>query len=110
MSAPVMRGRGQSMSENYVLVAALCMASPFCAAVGLLSGLFWRIHVLLGCIATLATVWFLAIGLTPIIIFPTIAAAIVWTFIGLGVAVLFLRRRNYALEIPMAGRHTPKSV
>jgi hypothetical protein len=81
------------MSEIDVLAAALCMASPFCVVAGLLSGLLWRIHLALGAIATVGTVWFLAIGLMPILLFPTIAAAFVWTAIGSGAVELILGTR-----------------
>jgi hypothetical protein len=76
------------MSENDVAVAVLCLASPFCVVAGLLSGLLWRLHLVLGTVATLATVWFLAMGLMPIMLLPTVSAAMLWTAIGAGVAKL----------------------
>jgi hypothetical protein len=97
------------MGENDIVAAALCMASPFCAVAGLLSGLVWRIHFSLGLVAVLGTAWFLTIGVLPIMLLPTVAAAIVWTAIGSGLARLFFGNRHRLEETLMAGGKAPIS-
>jgi hypothetical protein len=97
------------MDEIDVVSAALCMASPFCAVAGLLSGLLWRMHFALGLFATLATVWFLTVGLLPIMLVPTIAAALIWTAIGAGVARLFLGNRHRHEPTRMSGANKAPS-
>ena|SRR5215469_10640802 len=80
------------MSENDLVVAALCVASPFCVVAGLLSGLLWRIHLALGAIATLGTVCFLAIGLMPVTLLPTTLAVVIWTAVGSTLTGILLKR------------------
>jgi hypothetical protein len=82
------------MNANDIVVAAGCMASPFCVVAGLLGGLLWRLHFALGAFATLGTVWFLTIGLMPIVLLPTIAAAVVWTAIGSAVVGPVVGKRS----------------
>jgi hypothetical protein len=91
------------MSENDVAVAVFGLASPFCVVAGLLSGLLWRLHLVLGALATVATVWFLAMGLMPIMLLPTISAAMLWTTIGAGVATLLGRHARFEDPQRLAG-------
>jgi hypothetical protein len=94
------------MDGNDLGIIALCLVSPFCAVAGLLSGLLWRLHFALGGLATLAMIWFLTVGVMPLMLLPTILSAIVWTAIGSAVAGLFLRRQQTTAKTAGDGPQT----